>query len=187
MIEVEIKLKLRDGDDIAARFAAMGFCAAGRVRENDVYFDNAAGEIRKGDSALRIRTVDHLADGSRETLLTYKGKKLDPRTMTRPEYETEARDGAVLAEILRALGFCAVEPRVEKLRTTYVRGNMSACLDAVQGLGDFLELEVLAADETQRAAGLAEIETTLRELGYSMEDTVRVSYLSQLQGRKEDE
>ena len=55
---------------------------------------------------------------------------------------------------------------------------MTACVDRVTGLGDFLELEIIVEDETEQAAALGEIEMLLEVLGYTMQDTTRTSYLS---------
>lgn len=69
---------------------------------------------------------------------------------------------------------------VEKLRQYYHRDNITACVDAVTNLGDYLELEIIVDEETKREAALDQLEQTLHTLGYSMQDTTRTSYLSML-------
>ena len=54
----------------------------------------------------------------------------------------------------------------------------------MEGLGDFLELEILAQGEENREPCLKEIETVMVDLGYKREDTVRDSYLSLLQFKR---
>ena len=88
-------------------------------------------------------------------------------------------DGAVGREILERIGFRSV-PVVEKLRQYYHRDNITACVDAVTNLGDYLELEIIVDEETKREAALDQLEQTLHTLGYSMQDTTRTSYLSML-------
>ena len=63
----------------------------------------------------------------------------------------------------------------------FKKDEVTACLDRVQGLGDFLELEILAAREEEKDAALRKIEGILRRLGYRISDTVQTSYLSMLQ------
>ena len=63
------------------------------------------------------------------------------------------------------------------------RDDLHACLDEVEGLGSFLELEIMVEDEGNRPEALGRIEEILEKLGYTMKDTTRVSYLGQLQGR----
>ena len=60
-------------------------------------------------------------------------------------------------------------------------GSVTACLDYVHGLGEFLELEVLVSSEEEKDAALTQIENILNSLGYQISDTVRTSYLSMLQ------
>ena len=102
--------------------------------------------------------------------------------MARAEFETEVRDGDVAMKILEAIGFHKAEPRVVKERWLMSRGDVHACLDEVEGLGSFLELEILVENEEGRPKALARIEEILMSLGYTMKDTTRVSYLGQLQG-----
>ena len=55
----------------------------------------------------------------------------------------------------------------------------------MENLGDFLELEMIASEESMREQYLHIIEKFLTELGLSMKDTVRTSYLSMLTGERD--
>ena len=105
----------------------------------------------------------------------------DHGLLTRQELETDVEDGAVCREILRAIGYAPVVPEVVKDRLMLQKDSMTACLDSVHGLGDFLELEILVAGEKERPDALYRIEKLLNYLGYQVSDTVRTSYLSMLQ------
>ena len=102
--------------------------------------------------------------------------------MTRPEYETSFEHPAEMIKILKSLGYKPVEPEVTKDRTVYVNGSITACLDRVEGLGDFLELEIITGRDTKNDA-LDRLWTMLEILGYNRDDTTTVSYLSMLQNR----
>ena len=191
MIEVEIKLPLRrqekteERDRITVVLCSMGFRKAARFRQRDTYFDNAAGEIRGGGKALRIRETEDLMKGVVTAELNFKGPRMDQVSMTRQELETEVGQAETGRRILAALGFSPVLPEVVKERTEYRRKEITAALDRVEGLGDFLELEILADEETENGKVLQKLEELLGELGYQMGDTVTRSYLSMLQqGRK---
>ena len=93
--------------------------------------------------------------------------------------ETEVGDAKTARKILESIGFQPVLP-VEKQRQYFHRENMTACLDSVKDLGDYLELEILTDSEENRTAALQKIEDALRQLGYSMPETTRTSYLSML-------
>ena len=191
MIEVEVKLPLRRQENteetgrIAEVLCSMGFRKAARFRQRDTYFDNEAGEIRGGGKALRIRETKDLMKGVVTAELNFKGPRMDQVSMTRQELETEVGQAETGRRILAALGFSPVLPEVVKERTEYRRKEITAALDRVEGLGDFLELEILADEETENGKVLQKLEELLGELGYQMGDTVTRSYLSMLQqGRR---
>ncbi|SHJ86796.1 class IV adenylate cyclase [Hespellia stercorisuis] len=176
MTEVEIKLPICGRADIEQKLQRIGFLAGRRVEESDVYFNSTLRDFRKTDEALRIRSCDK----GRRAFLTYKGPKVDAVSMTRKELETEVGDGTVCQAILESLGYRPVSP-VRKIRQYYQRDGMTACVDEVENLGTFLELEIVVPSEKERETALRQIEKILAELGYSMADTTRVSYLSMLE------
>lgn len=186
MIEVEMKLPVADRRKVAADLEKLGFVRSGLVREEDEYFDNDAGQIRKCGEALRIRRIENLLTGKSDAVITFKGRKVDSISMSRRELETGVEDAAVFTQILEAIGFQIIPPAVRKTRQEYVLGDMNACVDQVQDLGDFLELEIVIAEEADREDALQRIEEVLRKLGYGVEDTTRNSYLSMLQHVEDD-
>lgn len=181
MIEAEMKCKIQDKDAVFRKLLSLGFQEDFHVKETDTYFDNEQGVIRTGDSALRIRETIDLSDGRRLSMITFKGKKMDLTSMTRPEFETEVESADTMEAILNALGYRKVQPVVVKERTQFSLEEMHACLDTVEGLGDFLELEVMVETESERDDTLIRIEDMLETLGFSLPDTTTTSYLSQLQ------
>lgn len=181
MIEVEVKLPVPDPDGMKTRILEAGFKEKHFIEEHDVYFDNAAGNIRANGEALRVRETTDRLTGKKQAQINYKGKKLDTQTMTRRELETGVEDGAVCREILQAIGYAPVEPEVVKVRAMLQKDFITACLDDVQGLGSFLELEILVESEEKKDAALDQIEGILNHFGYQISDTVQTSYLSMLQ------
>jgi len=182
-IEVEIKLKIKDKDQLRSQLIQCGFTEGDCVTEKDVYYTAAHHDFAALDEALRVRSVENLTTGASSSVITYKGAKLDNTSMTRQELETSVGDGAVCREILERIGFRPV-PVVEKLRQYHHRDNITACVDAVTNLGDYLELEIIVDEETKREAALGQLEQILYALGYSMQDTTRTSYLSMLLKKK---
>ncbi len=71
-----------------------------------------------------------------------------------------------------------------KDRTVLRKEPVTVCLDRVHGLGEFLELEILADSEEKKDAALGQIEKILNSLGYQISDTVQMSYLSMLQNSR---
>ena len=192
MIEVEVKLPVSDLDKTKTELFKRGFRETALLEERDTYFDNLQGDIRANGEALRVRETKNKLrvretkdqrTGKCRAQMNFKGKKLDACTMTREELETGVEDGTVCRKILQAIGYSPAAPEVVKDRIMLRRESVTACLDSVHGLGEFLELEVLAEGEEQREAALGQIEYILQDLGYRISDTVQTSYLSMLQNR----
>lgn len=181
-IEVEVKLKIHNRGLLLTKLTELGFRSGRLLRETDVYFRAAHHDFAKLDEALRVRETEDLKTGAKTAQLNFKGPKLDACSMTRRELETMVEDGRTVRTILEQIGFIPVIP-VEKTRQYFHRGRMTACVDQVNGLGDFLELEILTESEEGHREALREMEAVLRQTGYSMADTTRVSYLSQLLNR----
>lgn len=183
MIEVEVKLKINDRKMLSEALIKDGFKKEKTVKETDFYFNGNDHDFRKTDEALRIRRTEML-DGDFEVIstLTYKGPKLDKTSMTREEIELKIDDFDGMEKILIHLGYKKVIP-VIKTRTYYICETMTALIDNVEGLGDYLELEILVEDKTHKEAALQKIEDMLNILGYSMSDTTTISYLSMLQSK----
>lgn len=186
MIEVEIKLPVEHTEEIIEKLAAVGFVRAGFVCEEDCYFDNGCRQIRNNGEALRIRKITDLLTDRSESVVTFKGKKMDRVSMSRKELETEVDDAETCMQILESLGFKKIPPEVVKYRQEFKCSQVTACVDRVQDLGDFLELEMVIPETGSKDSALQQIEKILKELGYSIKDTTRNSYLSMLQ-QVEDE
>ena len=180
MIEVEVKLKICDRNRITQKLTTLDFRMGNQKKETDIYFDNAEGNFRKEDKALRIRQCENLTTKESICYMTYKGPKLDHISMTRKEVELQIEDAQIGKEMLENLGFMSVHP-VIKLRQYFHKENVTACLDQVEGLGDFMELEVIVADEAEKEEALGRIIELLHILGYCKEDIIRTSYLSMLE------
>ncbi|SNZ06250.1 adenylate cyclase [Natronoarchaeum philippinense] len=179
MYEVEIKVRA-DHDAVRSRLAALDAGKQTRVRQVDTYFDAPHREFAETDEALRVRRVRDLdADGAdAEARITYKGPLLDAESKSREEFETGVDAGDTATEIFERLGF---EPAatVEKDRTVYELDGYHVTLDAVDGLGEFVEVE------TERESGdIAEARDGARDLlddlGLDADEQIRTSYLGLL-------
>ena len=173
--EIEIKIPIEDPERIMKSLMIRGFQKYQKVIEEDMYYNSEYHDVRKHDEALRIRKTRDLLTGKTRAQINFKGKKMDQISMSRREYETGIED----PKILGAIGFIRVAG-VKKIRNYLRREEMTACLDQVENLGDFLELEVIVRKENLREKCLVQMREILQELGLSMDNTVRTSYLSML-------
>jgi adenylate cyclase class 2 len=123
------------------------------VRQSDLYFQHPCRDFRQTHEALRLRKTD---DGLR---ITYKGPIIDARTKMRRELELPVGGGPSdfdqFRELLTILGFEPVRG-VVKTRAIYdlmwEGRQLELAVDAVDGLGTFLEIESMAHDSDRDAA-----------------------------------
>ncbi len=171
MIEVEIKARV-DSGALRLSLAREGAVLEKAVEQTDLYFNAPDRDFGRTDEALRLR----LEEG--RVFLAYKGKKIDAMSKTRKEVEVEVSDFGRMEDILLSLGFTR-SLRVHKIREIYHLGDTVVCLDRVDGLGEFVEMETLVADtegvEKRRDWLIAE----MRRLGVEGE-LIRESYLEML-------
>ena len=66
--------------------------------------------------------------------------------------------------------------RVVKQRTLYLVGRTRVHLDRVQGLGDFMELEVVLADDEPPQDGVDEAHALMAQLGIAPQALVQGAY-----------
>lgn len=188
MIEVEVKLKIDSAESIEKKLIELGFKKGQTLQEIDYYYNGVDRDFRASGEALRLRLVESLdgsavvADRPGEPLIqmTYKGPKLDNVSMSRVEHQVNIDNFETMLSILSSLGYKPVEP-VIKLRRELFSEEICACVDTVDGLGDYLELEIMADEESQRENALDKISIVLKQLGYSISDTTTTSYLSMLE------
>ena len=86
-------------------------------------------------------------------------------------------------QLITSLGYTKQYP-VIKHRQYFHKEQMTACLDQVEYLGDFLEIEMIVENELEKEQALDEILEFLQKLGFSKEQLLRKSYLSMLQEKQ---
>ena len=147
-LEVEQKHRADDPAALEKLLAARGVAIGPPEVQSDRYFAHPARDFARTDEALRIRTI-----GDR-SFVTYKGPKIDQTTKTRRELELPLdsgdADGALFGQLLAALGFSPVAA-VRKVRRKFQIDSdglsVEGALDAVDDVGTFVELEIVAADD----------------------------------------
>ncbi|MFC7186535.1 class IV adenylate cyclase [Halorubrum yunnanense] len=193
MFEVEIKVPA-DVDAVRDRLRRAGAERVDARRQRDAYYDAPHRDFAETDEALRMRHETPLpggsgatdaaggepgSSGSETTKITYKGPLLDEESKTRAEHETEVADSEAAAGVLSGLGF---EPAatVEKRREFWAYDGFTVTLDAVDGLGEFVEIERAVDDESAIEAVRDDALAALDRLGLDGAEQVRTSYLGLL-------
>jgi pantoate--beta-alanine ligase len=178
MLEIEMKFPVADFDAIQRQLADWGAGEPAARDEADHYFNAPDRDFASTDEAFRVRRI------GAKNFITYKGPKRDTPTKTRAEIEVPIGDGDHAAEsfinVLNKLGYRAVAV-VRKHRRIYhlERGRFSleVCLDDVERVGQYAELEILAPEE-QLEEAQAVVLHTAAALGLTTSE--RRSYLTLL-------
>ena len=189
MYEVEVKLRA-DHETVRARLDEAGADREVRTTQVDTYYGAPHRDFAETDEALRIRRETRIDDeetpdgggGDEEgetTKVTYKGPLVDEASKTRNEHETTVGDGESAEGILSGLGFEPVET-VEKEREFFALDGYTVTLDAVAGLGEFVEVETEAESESDVDPAREGAFEVLRRLGLDPDEQIRTSYLALL-------
>ena len=141
--EVEQKFVARHSAGLLRRCDDLGITFGPPVQQVDTYYRHPLRDFASTDEALRVRQVGSTC------VLTYKGPKADTTTKTRREIEIGLADGAAdqLDQMLSLLGFQRSRDVRKSRRTArLVRSGrpVEVALDVVHGLGEFVELEIIA-------------------------------------------
>ena len=130
-MEVEVKFKV-PFDEIKEKIERLGAELVRKEVQEDLYFALPL------PSLLRIRRIVNTG----EVILGYKEIK-DKRNEEFDEIEVKVEDFDKIREILKRLGF-KEDIWVKKYRYVYRLGNVTFELNRVEGLGDFLDIEVIS-------------------------------------------
>ena len=176
MYEVEIKASARV-EPLEAELKRRGATFEKVTRQADVYYNAPDHDFAVTDEAVRLRRQGN------KTYLTYKGPKLDAKSKTRKEVEVEVSDFDKTQDLLLSLGFRKTLDVVKERRIYHYRGA-EVCLDRIEGLGDFVELELQADNKEDIPAKRDALVALLRTLGVEGE-LIRESYLEMLLAKKQ--
>jgi len=136
MREVEIKFQVPDIEQLLRRLSELGCDLGESVREDDLVFNHQE-QRREARCVLRIRT-----SGS-ASVLTLKKDIINELDCL--EIETGVSDPDATKRLLMELGYQPAV-RVTKGRRRGKWDNWEICVDEVDGLGAFIEVEALYPD-----------------------------------------
>lgn len=178
MIEVEIKIRLTDKEfsELPLKFNTMDFFFEQNMRETDYYYNGIDRNFADTDEALRVRISHNLNTDEIQSCLTYKGKKLDDVSKTRPEHEVVIDNPDTMRNVLKYLGFQSSFV-IEKIRSYYSYKNINICIDKVDKVGVFMELENVIVNEAEKDNALKELFLLLESLSIEKSRLERKSYL----------
>ncbi|EFL49673.1 adenylate cyclase [Solidesulfovibrio fructosivorans JJ]] len=165
---VEIKAKIDSVDAMLSLAAKLADAGPTELLQDDTFFPCPNGR-------LKLRAFP---DGTGELIFYQRPDSQGPKTSEYTISPTHAPD-TLRQTLTAAYGQAG---RVRKKRTLFLIGRTRLHLDAVEGLGDFLELEVVLEPTESATAGEATAKALLVQLGISQEQLVAKAYVDLLAG-----
>ena len=164
---IEIKARVRNFDEIRRRAEDLSDSPVEVIPQEDTFFNTPHGRLK-----LRLLAED------RAQLIYYT--RPDQEGPKRSDYHiSHSSDPANLKRVLElAYGIRGV---VRKTRYLYLVGQTRVHLDDVEGLGQFMELEVVMQEKQSDAEGQAIAEALMASLGVAKTDLLEGAYMDLLE------
>jgi adenylate cyclase class IV len=163
---IEIKARVDSIEALLPRARAVAGGEPQLIEQDDTFFAVAHGRLK----------LRQFANGTAELIHYQRDDHADAKAS---DYvRVPVPDAAPLREALARA--CGVLGRVRKQRWLLLAGPTRIHLDRVEGLGDFMELEVVLRDGQDDADGVAVAEALMRELGLEAAERLAGAYLDLL-------
>ncbi len=194
MIEVEIKVKISDPNQVRKRFENKGVYKIS-LHHEDIYFNMPKGlrDFKQTDEALRLRkSIEFNKDNPEKTqksnyFITYKGKKIDKTTKTREELEVRINEIEEMKNLLKMLGFQEVFTVVkerELYEFLFKDVKIEALIDYLPILKQhFVEVELMTKSYEDIKKSRRILFKFLEKFGIKKEESIRKSYLELIAGK----
>lgn len=163
---IEIKARLDALPPLQPRVERLADRAPIEIAQDDTFFACPGGRLK-----LRSFTA------SAGELIFYERPNVAGPKESRYVLSATAEPDTLRTVLTAAYG---VVGRVVKRRTLYLIGRTRVHLDRVEGLGNYLELEVVLREGESSAAGVAEAEALLKRLDIGPERLVAAAYVDLL-------
>jgi pantoate--beta-alanine ligase len=153
MLEIEQKYACAEFTSLEQRLAHLGAGPEEAHTEADAYFNAPDRDFVQTGEVFRLRRI------GQANLFTYKGPRLPGAVKMRPELEIALGSGdeqaGQLTALLKSLGFRYVATVTKRRRSFPLKKGewqLHVCLDSVEGVGSFAEVEILAPPEQAEQA-----------------------------------
>ena len=167
---IEIKARARDFNVIRSRAEALSDAPVQVLPQEDTFFGVTHGRLK-----LRVRQ-----SGPAQLIYYERPDQGGPKRSDYHIFETTDPVG-LKATLSLALGVRGV---VRKTRYLYMVGQTRVHLDDVQGLGPFMELEVVMRPDQPDAEGQAIAQDLMRKLGVTPGDLLDGAYMDLIEERE---
>ena len=163
-VEVEARFRLHAQCCPAEALARLGVCLGEPVRQDDQAYAPAGWDY--GQDRIQVTFVRLRSQGG-DTLFTVKRPITDVRTCVEHECRVDDRDAMHRAILL--MGFEPTVRIVKTRRSGRLRDRYALCLDQVEGVGTFIEVEVMADPGEDHDGLREELERLVEQLELDVE------------------
>jgi predicted adenylyl cyclase CyaB len=163
---IEIKARVRDRGRLDAVLAGLTIRQRQQLAQFDTFFQVASGRLK----------LRQFGDGTAELIRYDRDDRPGARLSTYERVAVQDGDG-LCAMLTAALG---VRGCVKKHRTVLMVASTRIHLDEVEGLGSFLEIEVVLDEAEETSAGHARMALLLEQLDIRAEDFIPIAYVDLL-------
>ena len=164
---IEIKARVSDPEAILIRARKLTGAEPETILQTDTFFHAETGRLK----------IREFADGTGELISYHRPDAEGPKTSSYGIAPTP--DARALRDVLAAA--LPVRGVVQKKRLLLLAGRTRIHLDQVQGLGSFMELEVVLPEGDDPQDGEREAADLMEKLGIKPEDLVRGAYIDLLE------
>lgn len=163
---IEIKARVSSLEQLETSTRSIRSEPVQLLTQDDTFFHCNAGRLKLRD----------FGNGRGELIAYRRPDQAGPKTSQYRISPSSDPDGLrrTLSEALGVLG------RVRKRRRVIMIGRTRLHLDRVEGLGDFMELEVVLEDGESIDAGMQEAESLMADLAISPADLIEGAYIDLL-------
>ena len=163
---IEIKARLPDFSAAVRKAAEIADQGPTEIAQDDTFFNCPSGRLK----------LREFSEGKGELIFYRRSDQSGPKESFYVRSQTT--EPATLRDAL-TLAY-GQSGRVIKQRTLFLAGRTRIHLDQVEGLGDFLELEVVLSEQDSLSDGVHEAEELMQKLGIDKAQLIETAYVDLL-------
>ena len=168
MREIEVKAKLKNKKELLLKAQDLGITFGPAITQDDYTYETSLSKDDPNWNIFRIRKQGN------QTILTMK-YKASSRSRDNHERESVVDNAKEIADMLERVGY-SLGVRIKKTRQTAKYKDLELCLDEIDKLGTFIEVEKLAQDDVDVDEIQNDLWQLLIRLGVNPSDRVHKGY-----------
>lgn len=167
-LEIEVKAKVKSLETTQNKLGELGCILSKPIIQHDYIFNKKGLNIEKGYGETPILRIREQGDKILFTLKKHRSNELDCI-----EKELEIGNKEIMEDIFELLGYeKTVEVHKKRIKTNYK--DYEICLDSINDLGYFIEVEKISDEDGEKIQN--ELFNFLETIGIKKEDRVLKGY-----------